>query len=267
MIAGTKLEEEIVKIISTIGPVVTLGSTFEERQTIGAYRVPVESENWQDIARTFTEKSNKIIIMLNSSQSLIWEINNLATIKNEEKFIFLIPPFKLHDSLKWDECWNEIISHNNILPKISYKRIINENIIGLYKDQEGSWVFVKSRNNKTKEYLSCLGDFIERMQNDYDKKLCKVFKSSKRSWVFPCVLFANVLASSGGYYGEIEQLMMAIFNVSMILIGLYHYSVAIFAEKSMKRIASDGIAAGTVAHSFIVFLFLLFPLFMYYAHR
>lgn len=81
-----RYEEHLVKALRPIGLAVALGRPGESEPELGAARLYVENEHWQEAIEYLLEKSGAVVAIVGKSQSLWWEI---------EQALHGVPPFKL----------------------------------------------------------------------------------------------------------------------------------------------------------------------------
>jgi len=258
---GSLFEEEIVSKFSKLGPVISIGSIEDKyKDNLGAYRVKTDNSIWQKTVIEKAKSAKYVVILVNSTPSLLWEINELPKTIDSKKFIFLIPPQKIMKEKNWDKSWKKIILENNKLPKISYEQILNEKIFGIILNEE-KYNLLKSRGHSNRKYLSAIDNYVKSIQTDLDKQICRAQRSSKKSWTHPCIfimgwfLNLNTPANNDFIIGSIN-LCIGLFFWIVFISGVYHYLMAISFPKEIRSMFALHIFAGSLLNIPIISLIL-----------
>jgi len=264
---GSSFEEEIVTVLDKLGPVVALGNINNLEKPLGAYRIETTDDTWKEKVDIYAQKSKYIVIVLQSTPSLLWEINELPKLYKKNKFIFLIPPYSLHSKIKWSLTWNEILKNDNCLPKLTIEEIKDSHIIGFYFDENNEIQTINTEKTSDNYYLRTLNMFVTYNMNSIDKEIDVVRKSSKESWLFPTFLFMNMFITVGELSNDYsmsneEGWVTSILNMAFILLGLFFFMRSIFAKDIIKKMFKENIRVGLIMN-IIVMLMILLPFLAY----
>lgn len=90
-------EEILCLVLNDIGPIITIGKPDETRPLLGANRVYIETENWEDKVKQLMEISQLIIIHAGTSKSLIWEIEAATEYINPSKILISFSAWEFVD--------------------------------------------------------------------------------------------------------------------------------------------------------------------------
>jgi len=90
-IAPGRYEERLVKALRFIGPAVALGRPGEPEPELGAARLYVKNEHWQEAIKYLLEKAEAVVAIVGKSQSLWWEIELALSRVPLDKLIFFFP--------------------------------------------------------------------------------------------------------------------------------------------------------------------------------
>jgi len=88
---NTTEEEQLVKTLSKIGPVITVGKPDENLPQLGAKRYYIENSNWKQKLGQYINKAKLVVIVVAFSEGLWWEILYTFTKLSPEKIILLLP--------------------------------------------------------------------------------------------------------------------------------------------------------------------------------
>jgi hypothetical protein len=85
-------EHVIVQRLTTLGPVVALGRPSDTQQPYGAARTYLPHDNWRDEVKRLLAASRYLVIVLDNSEGLLWELEQIAAGGHLSKCIFLVQP-------------------------------------------------------------------------------------------------------------------------------------------------------------------------------
>lgn len=89
-----RLEDLVATRCFLIGPVVALADPRKWLQPTGAARTHAEDANWQQVVANYMSEAALVVVLLDSTENLSWEIDNLKTQQVLERTVFIIPPEK-----------------------------------------------------------------------------------------------------------------------------------------------------------------------------
>ncbi len=90
-IAPGRYEERLVKALRPIGPAVALGRPEEPEPELGAARLYVKNEHWQDAIKYLLETAGAVVAIVGRSQGLWWEIQLVLSRVPPDKLLFFFP--------------------------------------------------------------------------------------------------------------------------------------------------------------------------------
>jgi hypothetical protein len=92
MIAGIITEEEVlVKALSGIGPVVAVGKPGEELPELGARRIYLRNEQWQERVTELMRESALVVLRPGQTSGVWWEISQAMTHVRPERCLLVLP--------------------------------------------------------------------------------------------------------------------------------------------------------------------------------
>jgi hypothetical protein len=105
------LEEELFDVTDGYLPLIAVGRPGESQKLIGglAYRDYLKDENWQTYVREKILAAHSIVILLNSTGGVLWELENVLRHSVFAKTIFLIDPRAKNNEV-WQNLRRRIIS-------------------------------------------------------------------------------------------------------------------------------------------------------------
>lgn len=264
-IFGSTFEEVIVDVLSKIGPVIALGNVNGLETPLGAYRVTTNDQDWVGVVHKYARTSKYIVIIINSTPSLLWEIEELPKIYDDTKFIYLLPPHSSHKSIHFESTWAQVLGSDNHIPKIDYNKIEASNIIGFYIDRDHTAHEIKSSGKSDRSYIATLSFFINHHMTKFDIEAEKVRRSSPKSWKFPVFLLMSLFTTAGTLIIQEgiaynDSLITSIVNVGLILLGFFYIIKCIWSPKVIISMFKEHIVTG-ITMNIIVVLIIILPFF------
>jgi hypothetical protein len=91
--SGSTTEEyEVVQMLNQWGPVLAIGQPGEIIPPLGAARIYVHDEHWQDFVRIMTHFARVVFLRVGDSSGLIWELRHLRAECDPLKVLLFFPP-------------------------------------------------------------------------------------------------------------------------------------------------------------------------------
>ena len=105
-----RIEEELFDVTDGYLPLIAVGRPGESQELTGglAYRDYLKDENWQTYVREKILAADSIVILLNSTGGLLWELENVLRHSAFAKTLFLIDP-RAKDNVVWQNLTKLII--------------------------------------------------------------------------------------------------------------------------------------------------------------
>lgn len=88
----SRLEELVAARCSVVGPVVAIADPKMPIQPTGASREHASDSEWRDVVRNLMSKAALIVVVMDLTENLQWEIDTLRRGELLERAIFLFPP-------------------------------------------------------------------------------------------------------------------------------------------------------------------------------
>ncbi len=96
------LERSLTKSLSGAGPLIAIGQPGEILPPMGAARLYVKHDKWQEVVAHLTKVSGLIVLRVGTTESFWWEVEHVVECCPPEKVVFLLPPanrFGAYDAL------------------------------------------------------------------------------------------------------------------------------------------------------------------------
>ena len=89
---STSEENEVVQMLDQSGPVLAIGRPGEIIPPLGAARIYVDHEHWQDFVRILTHFARIVFLRVGDTSGFIWELRHLRTECDPLKLLLFFPP-------------------------------------------------------------------------------------------------------------------------------------------------------------------------------
>ena len=86
----TSPEQELAFILQRVGPVVAIGKPGERLPELGAARVYVSHESWQQTVLEMLERSSLVLARVGASPGVLWELDRVLSLAERSKVVILI---------------------------------------------------------------------------------------------------------------------------------------------------------------------------------
>jgi hypothetical protein len=130
----TRTEEEVLaEVLRQIGPVVGIGRPGEKLPQLGAARVYVDNDRWQQTVHDFLSQAGLVVLRLGKTPGFFWEVEQSAGKLHPARLILLVPL----SHRKYDEfCATAARHFPKGLPPYNcslWRRTIGANLLGNLK--------------------------------------------------------------------------------------------------------------------------------------
>ena len=130
-IFDTRTEEEVLaEALLQIGPVVGIGRPGEKLPQLGAARVYVGDDHWQQTVHDFLSRAGLVVLRLGKTPGFFWEVEQSATKMDPARLILLVPLSRR----KYDEfCERAAVHFPKGLPAYNcsaFRRVFGANLLG-----------------------------------------------------------------------------------------------------------------------------------------
>jgi hypothetical protein len=104
------LEEEVFDVTDGYLPLIAIGRPGASQELTGglAYREYLKDENWQTYVREKILAADSIVLLINSTEGVVWELENVISHSASAKTLFLIDP-RAKDKELWQNLTKLII--------------------------------------------------------------------------------------------------------------------------------------------------------------
>jgi len=143
--AGT-LEAVLLRIMTPIGPVITIGNPTDDAPPLGAARDYLSDQQWQNKVSSMIYKARLIIVGLEETQGLRWELQELLRQNALDKTVIVIPP----GSVKNGDALINILADVGIVTNRT--SILEGNTIAFLFDKDNSISALQSSQVSELEY-------------------------------------------------------------------------------------------------------------------
>jgi hypothetical protein len=89
--AGT-LEALLLRVMTPVGPVIAIGNPSDPIPPLGAARSYLADRQWQDVVRNLIREARLVVVGLDDTQGLRWELSEIAAQGAFEKTLVIVPP-------------------------------------------------------------------------------------------------------------------------------------------------------------------------------
>jgi len=164
-ISRYSVEEEISKIFYTIGPLIAIGRPGEKLPPAGAVRVYADNLKWQSKVIELAKRSKLVIIIIDNSPGLLWELQNIPTIIGIERILLLLPPNKKERRKLLSNYWIELTNNANLFKKVREVNVNHlHNCIGIYIQPSFHPEFIYGNLKSLKKYMKHNYTYFKSMQ-------------------------------------------------------------------------------------------------------
>jgi len=155
-----QIEEELFDVTDGYLPLIAVGRPGGSGELIGgvAYRDYLTDENWQTYVREKMLAADSIVILLNSTGGVLWELENVLSHSASAKTVFLIDP-----RAKDNEVWQNL--RKQIIPMFTKAGVLAPDFqfvghpIGFYFSRDGV-VEIENSNWSATSYRTALSHYL-----------------------------------------------------------------------------------------------------------
>jgi hypothetical protein len=114
---GLLYEKELSMVLKAVGPLVAIGKPGDKFSPLGAARVYVSNEEWQEKFNELSKNAALILWVLGYSEGVRWELERLVKVVKPEKLIVCLPFTGMRSAARQTD-WESFISlFKSIFPK------------------------------------------------------------------------------------------------------------------------------------------------------
>jgi hypothetical protein len=91
-------EEQLAAVMKEIGPFVAIGRPGEELPELGADRMYVQHEKWQEEVITLISIAQLVVIRIGVTEGVLWELRTALRLVKPERLVLLVPEEKQYEA-------------------------------------------------------------------------------------------------------------------------------------------------------------------------
>lgn len=160
-------EHQILEEMSELGPVVAIGDPGDTSAPYGAARDYVPDAAWKDRVNLLLDESQAVVIALNDTLGIWWEVEQVLSRQHLEKSLFVFP---LQDRSRIKSILNdfcEALTFHGVTPPNIVG--IDNSILGFFREGE-SWIAVTTTNLNEIDTLAMIRLFGTRTKTNSKPK-------------------------------------------------------------------------------------------------
>ena len=176
---GLSMEEQFVRTLNQIGPVVTIGSPGEAQPHAGAYRLYLDNTSWQQSVEQLLEKAKLVVIRTGLSGGLHWEIERVVRSVSPQRVLMVVD-----DKVEMRRCLECLRNvHSQVSPSVGlgWRRVCGIRGLLVFDEQ---WRVSKLRLRGRGIYAPRSRNFIE---PGLARSLYPLFQTLGVEWPRPSV--------------------------------------------------------------------------------
>ena len=150
-------EELLEEQFKPLGPFIAIGRPGEKLQAVGASRLYETDDTWKERVSELVDKSSAIIIVLDQTPGLMWELSHLTDVQIRKKVLLLsvATPAQAKRQEIFSE-WESLIAEN-----AGIHVHLDETVVGIYFDQCGQPVVLHSEEHDIADRIKTTADFVD----------------------------------------------------------------------------------------------------------
>ncbi len=91
IVLSTTEEEQLAMVMREIGPFVAIGRPGEELPELGAARIYVADDEWQETITALMRKAQLVVLRIGQTEGFWWEVQRAVQYVQPEHLLFLVP--------------------------------------------------------------------------------------------------------------------------------------------------------------------------------
>ena len=189
---GLTMEEQFVRTLNQIGPVMTIGSPAEAQPHIGAYRLYLDNASWQQSVDQLLEKAKLVVIRTGLGGGLHWELERVVRRVSPQRVLMMVD-----DKVEMRRCLERLRSvQSQVSPsvRLGWGRPVC-GVLGLLVFDE-RWRVSKLRLRGRGIYAASSRNFVE---PGLARSLYPLFKALGVEWPRPTVSWLWLVLIPAGF--------------------------------------------------------------------
>ena len=86
------LDQMVLEETSEVGPLIALGDPTNDAPRFGAAKGKLGTRNWHDVVAELIDRAQIVVVFLDETDGVRWELGQIALRGNYDKYLFLVPP-------------------------------------------------------------------------------------------------------------------------------------------------------------------------------
>lgn len=141
-------EESLVNTLKQLGPVMAIGRPNERLPPLGAARMYVGDDSWQERVAALIDESSLIVLVLGKTAGLGWEISTLKDRGAWHKALFVLPPTNEPDLY---ERWSTFHSHVDPTGELLPERVASSTLFAT-GNRDGTVTLIENPKVRRKKW-------------------------------------------------------------------------------------------------------------------
>jgi hypothetical protein len=164
----TSLDEVLLEEATLYGPVVALGNPKDKRPPYGAARAYIDTASWQDAISDIVRKAIYVVICIDDTEGIWWEVDHLLASGQQDKTLFLIHPryFDVQENAAlMDQVLARLLQHaqgESLRQGVSAQRHLGltDPILGFFVSRDGCLHILESASLSRFAYVLAIRMFL-----------------------------------------------------------------------------------------------------------
>ena len=89
--SAASAEHELVRAVRSLGPVIAIGAPGTTVPPLGAARLRVSDDHWQDVVAELVRSAQLVLLRIGSSVGFFWELEHLVSTADPRKVLIFLP--------------------------------------------------------------------------------------------------------------------------------------------------------------------------------
>jgi|CXWL01.1.fsa_nt_gi hypothetical protein len=94
-------EEQLLEVLSDVGPAISLGRPGEQLPYLGAHRIYVPDADWQDVILQWVKVARLVVLRVGDSAGVSWELETIPSLVTPERLVLIVPKSEVSNLNKY----------------------------------------------------------------------------------------------------------------------------------------------------------------------
>jgi len=157
------LDSLLVEEATAYGPLVALGNPRDPYPPYGAARGYFEHKDWQTAVRDLLGSSRAVILCMDDTESVAWELKAIVELDHLDKALLLVPPkfSAVDENAEILGLLLARLGENATTPEpVQASATSGEGVLGLFYDRAQGWEVLTTKSFSRQAYLMALRRFL-----------------------------------------------------------------------------------------------------------